>query len=215
MLNKKICEKLSHPVFKRMVFCVALYPVFRWLYLILQNDLTANPTEFLMRSSGLWTLVLLCITLTMTPLRHLSGCIVFILWRRMLGLFSLFYAVLHIMMWFWWDRNWSFNSAWQDIMERPFVSVGLIAFMGLVILGLTSNAYSIKTLGKYWQRLHRVVYLILILAIIHFWLHKAGKNDFSQPMIYSGIAAILLVSRVYFWIKKRTKRFAKKSAMKH
>jgi sulfoxide reductase heme-binding subunit YedZ len=184
--------------FKPLLFVWGLFPVARWFWLGFNDELTANPVEFLTRSSGTWALVWLLIALAITPLRRLLGQPALIRLRRACGLFAFFYALLHFVAWVWWDRGLELGAMLQDLWDRPFIAVGFIAFVLMAALAATSTQWAMRKLGKRWQMLHRSVYLIGILAILHLWWHKAGKNDFEQPLIYGAVLVLLLGWRLVF-----------------
>jgi|SRR5690554_697402 len=181
---------------KPLVFLLCLGPLLRWIWLGYNNNLTANPPQFLILSSGLWALVLLLVTLAVTPARRLLGQPALIGLRRMLGLFSFFYTALHIAGWGLWERNASLPSMWQDITERTFITIGAIATVPMLALAFTSTRGWMRRLGSNWQALHRSVYAIGALSVWHFWLVRSGKNDFAEPAIYGAILALLLLSRL-------------------
>ena len=186
--------------FKPFLFLLGLTPFVRWIWLGLNNGLTANPVEFLTRSSGTWTLVCLLVTLAITPLRRLTGQPALVRLRRMCGLFAFFYGAMHFMAWVWWDRGFDPAAMLQDIGERPFITVGFAAFVLLTALAVTSTQWAMRRLGKRWQQLHRAVYLIGLLAVLHYWWHKAGKDDLAQPALYAGVLALLLGWRLAAWL---------------
>lgn len=189
---------------KPALFLLGMTPFARWIWLGLNNGLTANPVEFLTRSSGTWTLVCLLVTLSITPLRRLTGQPALVRLRRMCGLFAFFYGFLHFMAWVWWDRGFDPAQMLADIGERPFITVGFVAFVLMAALAATSTQRAMRRLGKRWQRLHRAVYAIGLLAVLHYWWHKAGKNDLEQPMIYAAVLAVLLGWRVAAWWRRRS-----------
>lgn len=189
--------------FKPLLFLLGLAPFARWIWLGMHNGLTANPVEFLTRSSGTWALVCLLVTLAITPLRRLTGQPALVRVRRMCGLFAFFYAALHFMAWVWWDRGFDPAEMVRDIVERPFIMVGFSAFVLMTALAATSTQWAMRRLGKRWQTLHRGVYAIGLLAILHYWWHKAGKNDLSEPAIYATVLAVLLGWRVVAWWRAR------------
>ena len=181
---------------------LALLPVAAWLargLVDFDGGFGANPIEFLTRSSGFWTLTFLCLTLTVTPLRRLSGRPWLLKFRRMLGLFTYFYACLHVTTWVWFDQWFDPAAMVRDVIKRPFITVGFAAFLLLTPLALTSTQAAMRRLGRRWQRLHRLIYPIAILALLHFWWHKAGKNDFAVPAVFAMIIAVLLAWRVVAW----------------
>ncbi len=182
--------------FKVSLFLLALIPLERLIWLASNDALGANPIEFVTRSTGTWALVFLCITLTMTPLRLITGSGSWIRLRRMLGLFSFFYGALHFSIWLWLDQNFDLAGMLKDVIHRPFIAMGFVSFVMLTILAITSNHWAQKQLGRRWVVLHRMVYLIAVTVILHYWWHKAGKNDFQTVSIYAFILLLLLVCRV-------------------
>jgi sulfoxide reductase heme-binding subunit YedZ len=183
---------------KSIVFLLALLPLGRLIWLGSEQDLGANPIEFITRSMGTWTLVFLCLSLAMTPARAITGWTGFIHLRRMLGLFCFFYATLHFLIWLWLDHNFSLGAMWQDVLERPYITFGFLAFVLLIPLALTSNRWAQRKLGRRWSHLHRLIYGIAILAILHYWWHKAGKSDYETVSIYLGVIVVLLLLRLPF-----------------
>jgi sulfoxide reductase heme-binding subunit YedZ len=184
---------------KCLLFVAGLYPLLRWFYLGWQGDLTANPTEFLTRSSGTWTLVCLLITLTISPLRDWLHEPALIRARRLCGLFAFFYASLHTLTWAWWEQNLVPMDMLRDVVQRPFVTVGMAVFLVLLAMAITSSKAAMRSMGRYWKALHRWVYLAAMLSIVHYWLHKAGKNDFLEVTIYAMVVVLLLGWRLWRW----------------
>lgn len=179
---------------KFWVFGICLLPLLRLLVLGESGGLGANPIEFITRSTGTWTLVGLLLTLSVTPLRRLTGRADLIRYRRMLGLFAFFYAGLHFVTYLWLDQFFDPAAIARDIVKRPFITVGFAAFVLLVPLALTSTHAMMRRLGRRWQQLHRLVYLIALLGVIHFlWL---VKKDLTEPLIYAAVLALLLVVRL-------------------
>jgi sulfoxide reductase heme-binding subunit YedZ len=184
---------------KAVLFAAALLPFARLVLFVFTDRLGANPIEFITRNTGDWTLYFLCITLAVTPLRRLTGWNWLIKLRRTLGLFAFFYAALHFTTFLWFDHFFDLHEMWKDVLKRPFITVGFIAFVLLVPLAVTSTNRMVKRLGgKRWQWLHRVIYLIAPLGILHFWWMKAGKHDFAQPILLGTIVSLLLLMRVYW-----------------
>jgi methionine sulfoxide reductase heme-binding subunit len=183
---------------KPIVFLLALLPLGRLVWLGSAGDLGANPIEFITRSMGTWTLVFLCLSLAMTPARMLTGWTGFIHLRRMLGLFCFFYATVHFLIWLGLDHNFSLAAMWQDVLERPYITFGFLAFVLLIPLALTSNRWAQRKLGRRWGHLHRLIYAIAVLAILHYWWHKAGKSDYETVSIYLGVIVVLLLLRLPF-----------------
>ena len=184
---------------KASLFLLAMLPFLRLLVSAFTDQLGANPVEFITRNTGDWTLYFLCITLAVTPLRRLTNWVWLVKLRRMQGLYVFFYAALHFTTFLWFDHAFDITEMWKDVLKRPFITVGFIAFVLLIPLAATSTNAIIKKLGaKNWQRLHRLVYLIASLGILHFWWMKAGKHDFEQPLIFGVIVATMLLMRVYW-----------------
>lgn len=186
-------------IIKAVLFVAALLPFVRLVLFTMTDRLGANPVEFITRNTGDWTLYFLCITLAITPFRKLTKWAWAIKLRRMVGLYAFFYAFLHFTTFLWFDHFFDLPEMIKDVIKRPFITVGFIAFVLLIPLAATSTNRMIKLLGgKRWQWLHRLVYVIAPLGILHFWWMKAGKNDFSQPIIFGSIVAALLLVRVYW-----------------
>jgi methionine sulfoxide reductase heme-binding subunit len=196
---------LLRPSAKVGLFALALLP-FAWLlYGAFTNNLGANPTEYLTRATGDWTLRFLCLTLAVTPLRTLTATPQLARFRRMLGLFVYFYAVLHLLCYVWFDMEFVLNDILNDIPKRTFILVGFAAFLLLTPMAATSFNRAIKALGpKRWQAVHKAVYFVAVLAVLHFFWMRAGKNNFTEVFVYAGILTALLGWRVVnFFDKKR------------
>jgi sulfoxide reductase heme-binding subunit YedZ len=196
---------LLHPAAKPVLFLLALLP-FSWLfYGAATNQLGANPAEYLIRATGDWTLRFLCITLAVTPLRVIAGLSALARLRRMLGLFVYFYVVLHLLSYSWFDMGFDVPDIAKDIAKRPFILVGFSGFVLLTPLALTSFNRAVKAMGaKRWQALHKLVYVIAGLGILHFFWMRAGKHNFAEVAVYGAIVALLLGWRLaQFWKKKR------------
>ena len=186
---------------KRIVFVLGLIPLLRLFILGYLGDLTANPIEFITRSTGTWTITFLCMTLAMSPLRWITGFSQWVQLRKTLGLFAFFYGFLHFTIWYWLDHNLNFLAMISDVIKRPFIAMGFIAFVIMSLLEITSNQTAMRLLGGKWKMLHRFIYLIAILAVIHYFWHKEGKRDFTVVYIYTGIIFSLLFIRIP-WIKR-------------
>ena len=184
---------LSHSLAKPLVFALCLLPLSWLLYRVVQDQLGANPQEALIRATGDWALRFLVIVLAVTPLRELSGLSALARYRRMLGVFMYFYALLHFLSYSGFDMGFDVADIFNDIVKRPFILVGSLALLLLTPLAATSFNAAVRALGaKRWQRLHRLVYAVAGLAILHFFWMRAGKNDFAEVLVYAGILALLL-----------------------
>jgi len=180
-----------------LLFLLGLVPLARWIWLGMTDSLGANPVEFLTRSSGTWAFICLLVTLANTPLRVLLRQPLLIRLRRMSGLFAFFYACLHVMTYVWWDQWFMLDSIVADVIERPFIALGVLAFLTLIPLAVTSTQGWMRRLGPRWRALHRLVYLTGLFAILHLWLHKAGKNDLQDVFLFGGVLAVLLGWRIW------------------
>jgi sulfoxide reductase heme-binding subunit YedZ len=190
------------PWLKAALFVAALAPLTRLVVFGLTDRLGANPIEFITRSTGTWTLVFLLITLTVTPLRKLSGWNSVIKLRRMFGLFAFFYACLHFTTYIWLDQFFDLASIYKDVIKRPFITVSFPSFLLLIPLAVTSTNAMVRRLGgKRWQRLHRLVYATAIGGVIHYWW--LVKKDITDPAIYAFILTLLLAYRVLVAVRKR------------
>ena len=192
---------------KAAVFVAALLPFLWGLWLVLRQ-VPVDPLEYITHETGDWALYLLCITLAVTPLRRLTGWNWLVKLRRMLGLFTFFYALLHFIAFLWFDHFFDVAAMLRDVAKRPFILVGFTAFVLLIPLAVTSTNGMIKRLGgKRWQWLHRLIYLVAPLAVLHFWWMKAAKNNLAQPMLFACIVALLLALRVV-WSRAKLKTTA-------
>lgn len=195
---------LLHRFAKPIVFGLSLLPFCWLLFAAITNQLGANPAEALSRATGDWTLRFLCMVLAVTPLRSISGIPALARFRRMLGLFVYFYVVLHLLSYSWFDMGFDVADIAKDIVKRPFILVGFSAFVLLTPLALTSFNRAIKALGaKRWQLLHKLVYVVAGLAILHFFWMRAGKNNFSEVFVYAAILGTLLGWRFTQFMKKK------------
>ncbi len=191
---------------KVLIFLLAFLPLDRLVWLGLSDGLGANPIEFITRSTGTWALVFLCLTLAMTPLRLMTNSTAWIRYRRMLGLFSFFYACIHFGIWLWLDQDFDLVAMLKDVAKRPFMTMGFISFVLLTPLALTSTSWAQKKLGRRWVQLHRIIYLIAATVILHYWWHKAGKNDLDTVSLYAVILFLLLCCRIPYVRKILSKR---------
>lgn len=188
---------------KIVLFILGLLPLVRWVYLGVTNDLTANPVEFLTRSSGTWTLTTLLVTLSISPLRVILKQPMLLQVRRMCGLFAFFYVCLHLTTYVWWDQWFDVFSITKDVIKRPFITVGFSAFLLLIPLAVTSTKGWMRRMGRKWATLHKLIYFIVTLGLLHYWWQKAGKNDFSTVLIYIAVFAGLMAWRVQRWWARR------------
>jgi sulfoxide reductase heme-binding subunit YedZ len=198
--------------FKIVVFMACLGPLARLLWRFFgahPTDMSswgaglgANPIEFITHSTGDWTLIFLLITLSITPLRKLSGLTWLIRYRRMLGLFAFFYGTLHLMTYVWLDKFFDVHAMLADVVKRRFITAGLTGFILMLPLALTSTSWSIRKLGgKRWQALHRLIYFSAIAGVVHYiWLVKA---DLHKPLEYAFVLSLLLGYRLVMWLRPR------------
>jgi len=195
---------LLYPVAKPLVFLLCLLPFGLLAYGAFTDGLGANPAEHLIRSTGDWTLRFLCIVLAVTPLRVTFKLNALARYRRMVGLFAYFYVAVHLLSYSWFDMGFELADIAKDIAKRPFILVGFAAFVLLTPLAATSFNRAIKALGaKRWQRLHKLVYPIAGLGLLHFFWMRAGKNDFSEVFVYAIIVAALLAWRVWHFVRQK------------
>ena len=206
--GRPLAARLANPqpgavrAVKAVVFVVALLPLARLVAGFFLERLGANPIELITRSTGTWTLTFVLITLAVTPLRRITGWHWLLRLRRMLGLFAFFYACLHFTTYIWFDQFFDWPAIWKDILKRKFIWIGFTAFVLLIPLALTSTNLAVRKLGApAWQRLHRLVYVIAICGVIHYWW--LVKKDLTQPMIYAGVLAFLLGFRIVLALRKR------------
>ena len=189
---------LLHPAAKPLLFALALLPFANLLWGAIANTLGANPAEALIRGTGDWVLRFLCITLAVTPLREWTGWNGLVRMRRMLGLFAFFYGVSHFLCYAWLDMNLDWADIVKDIPKRPFVLVGSLAMLLMTPLAATSFNKAIKAMGaKRWKTLHKLVYAIVLLGLLHFFWMRAAKNNFGEWSIYAVIVAVLLGWRLW------------------
>jgi sulfoxide reductase heme-binding subunit YedZ len=181
---------------KPAVFLLCLVPLLWLVWDVIQEQLSANPVEDITHRTGDWALRFLLITLAVTPLKRLSGQVWLLRLRRMLGLYAFFYTLLHFLTYLWLDQQFLFSEILVDISKRPYITVGFSAFVLLIPLAVTSNRYAMRRLGRRWQRLHRSVYVIAALGVLHYlWLVKADSRD---PIIYGLVLVGLLGIRAWW-----------------
>lgn len=180
---------------KPLLFILCLVPLATLLWRGYQQDLGANPLEFITHATGDWTLRFLLLSLAVTPLRRLARIPELIRFRRMLGLFAFFYGALHLLTYLWFDKFFDFADILKDIAKRPFITAGMAAFLAMAPLAATSTTGWIRRLGgRNWQRLHRLAYFAALAGVVHYyWL---VKSDIRRPLIYASIAAVLLLARL-------------------
>lgn len=188
-------------ILKAIVFAAALIPAAALAYGFYTQDLTANPGDYITDQTGTWTLAFLVISLTITPLRRLSGWNELIRLRRMLGLFALFYATLHMLTWVVFIHYFDVTFMVEDVIMRPFITVGMTVFLILLALGVTSNRFSIRLLKRRWQTLHRLVYVAVVGGVVHFWW--LVKEDTTEPQRWAAAVAVLLGFRIWWTWRTR------------
>jgi sulfoxide reductase heme-binding subunit YedZ len=189
---------LAHAATKPLVFVLGLLPFAYYLHGALSDGLGANPAEALTRGTGDWVLRFLCLTLAITPLRQWTGIGAWLRLRRMLGLFAFFYALLHFLCYAWLDMGFDAAAIVRDIPKRPFALVGALALLLMVPLAATSFNRAIRFLGAArWKRLHRLVYAVPVLGVLHLFWMRSSKNDFEEVALYAAIVALLLGWRVW------------------
>jgi sulfoxide reductase heme-binding subunit YedZ len=192
-------------ILKAVAFAAALVPAAALVYGYYTNDLTANPGDYITDQTGSWTLAMLVISLTVTPLRRLTKWNELIRLRRMLGLFAFFYATLHMLTWAGLFNRFDPALMVDDVVMRPFITVGMATFLILLSLAVTSNRFAIRKLGRKWQALHRLVYVAAVLGVVHFWW--LVKADISEPRRWAIAVAALLGFRVWWsWRARRSPR---------
>ena len=190
---------------KAAVWMLCLTPAGLLIWRAVTGGLGANPIEFITLRTGFWTLVLIMVTLAVTPVRRVTGWHRIIQFRRMLGLFAFFYATLHFLTYVTLDLFFDFSAIAADIVKRPYITVGFTAFLLLIPLALTSTKGSIRRLGRNWLRLHRLLYVTAALAVLHFYWKKSAKSDTGEPLIFAGILAALFLFRVIYVLRKRAR----------
>jgi methionine sulfoxide reductase heme-binding subunit len=190
--------------FKPVVFLACLGPLARLGWKAYMGLLGANPIEVITHSTCDWILIFLLVTLSITPLRKLTGRLWLIRYRRMFGLFAFFYAILHFLTYIWLDKFFDLHEIWADVTKRRFITVGFTGFVLLIPLALTSTQGWIRRLGgKRWRALHRLIYFSAIAGVIHYWW--LVKADITKPAQYAFVLSLLLGYRLVVWFTRRTK----------
>ncbi len=188
---------LLHPIAKPWLFALCLAPLAWMVWAAVGNHLGANPAEALIRSSGDWALRALCLALAITPLRELTRMAALARFRRMLGLFAFFYAVLHFLAYVAFDQGFDLGEVLRDVAQRPFILVGVLALLVLAALAATSPQRAVRALGgRRWKALHRTVHLAAALALLHFYWMRSGKNDVAEVAWYAALVALLWAWRL-------------------
>ena len=193
---KRTPSKKQMSWIKASAFLLASFPLIRLIWLGVHDSLSANPIEFIERSTGFWALLILLITLSLTPIRLITNRVWQLQLRRMLGLFMFFYACLHITIYLWLDFSFVWADISKDIIKHPRILVGFFAFILAIPLAITSNKAMVRRLGERWKQLHQLVYLIAILGVVHFWW--LVKIDIREPLLYASILLLLLAIRIYY-----------------
>ncbi len=189
---------------KILLFVVCLAPVFWACWRAWNQDLTANPIEYITHFTGDWTIRFIVFALAITPLRKLLNQPQLIRYRRMIGLFAFFYGFLHFMTWLWLDKFFDVNEMVKDVVKRPFITAGFTAFILMVPLAVTSTAGWIRRMGgKRWNAMHKLIYVTAIAGVIHYyWL---VKSDIRLPLLYGSLVALELLYRFAAWLMNRRK----------
>lgn len=194
---------LQHPLAKPVVWLLALWPAAALVWGVANDSLGANPAETLIRSTGDWGLRGLCVALAVTPLRQLTGWHALGRLRRLLGLFAFFYVLLHALSYFGLDMGWSWQATWDDVLQRPFILVGVLAAVILLLLALTSPKAVLKAMGgQRWRRLHQCVHLAAWLALLHFFWMRDAKNNLLEVWAYVAVVLALQGWRVWRHFQK-------------
>jgi sulfoxide reductase heme-binding subunit YedZ len=189
-------------VLKPIIFIACLGPLANLVYQAFWGDLGANPVETITNTTGIWTLRLLAITIAITPVRWLTKWNGIITFRRPIGLFAFFYGSMHFLIYFILDRSLMFDGLWEDIVKRPYITVGFTAFVLMIPLAVTSTTGWIRRLGgRRWNLLHKLVYVSSVLGVVHYWWKV--KLDVTNPMVYAMIVGALLAARVARWLARR------------
>lgn len=196
---------------KPLIFAAALLPAAALVYGFYTGDLTVNPTEYITDQTGTWALAFLVMSLSVTPIRRFTGWTPIIRLRRMLGLFSFFYALLHVLTWVVFYHFFDPTFMIEDVAERPFITLGMATFVILLVLAITSNRFAVRRLGRRWQVLHRLAYAAGIGGVVHFWW--AVKADTTEPYRWAAVLVVLLGLRVW-WAAERRRRLARQEPVR-
>jgi sulfoxide reductase heme-binding subunit YedZ len=189
-------------IFKVIVWLLCLAPIAIWAYQGFHEQLGANPVDRIQNKTGLVTIRLLMLTLAVTPLRRITGWNWIIRFRRLLGLFTFFYGVIHLLIYSVADHEMNIAEILTDVSKRPFILLGMLGLLAMLPLAITSTAGWIRRLGgKNWNRLHKLIYVTGVAGVIHFWLRV--KKDHSEPNMYIAILAVLFAIRAFYWLRSR------------
>lgn len=186
-----------------VLWTICCLPFLRWCYLYSSGGLGDDPGLWMMESSGQTAFVMLCLTLCVTPLRQLFAVPGIMVWRRVLGLMTFFYAFCHFSVWAGVERKFSFALMGQGIVGRPTIVLGILSFLMLIALALTSNQAMIRKLGRRWQKLHRLVYVVAVLVSLHFIGMQREDESAAHAYIGAAVIAALLIWRVIASIKQK------------
>lgn len=207
MTTRSINACLLHPVVRPLVWVGCASPGLYLVWAVWADQLGANPAEALIRGLGEWALQALCATLLVSPLRHVTGWHALARWRRWLGVTAFGYACLHLLAYAWLDMGWVWPDLGADVLQRPFIAVGLLAWLLMWPLAATSFNRAIRWLGaRRWQALHRTVYGIALLVLLHYYWMRAGKNQWDQVHPYAVWVAVLFLWRVWHRYRARPHR---------
>ena len=188
---------------KTLVHLLALTPLSLLMIGVVKGELGADPQDVILHTTGLWALRFLLVTLAVTPVRILTGFSKVVLFRRMLGLYSAFYLLLHLLTFCWFFIGWDWRLLIDETIQRPYILVGFVSFIIILLLAITSTRWMQKKLGKHWKSLHRLIYIAALLALVHFiWQSKA---DLNVPLIYGLILLSLLSIRFVVYRLKKAK----------
>ena len=195
---------LLKPWMKPLLWVVGAVPALALLVGALTDGLGANPAQTLIQETGEWTLRWLWLTLLVTPLREMAALPALVRYRRTLGVTAFVYAVLHLLSYAWLDKGWVIDAIVADVFKRNFILVGMLTFALMLPLALTSTNRAVRALGgRAWQTLHRLVYLVAGLALLHFFWMRSGKNDYAEVALYAAIIGVLLLERLFRYLKPK------------